>query len=216
MTKAISVLPPYRATRVVAQMRASGSRASLGRTALWAETVYTEYNICDESRLMDMSKKSYEVVFEICSKGNLMDFLDTITEIVNRIWEEKGCIVCSDVIDRNIFQHALNEWEPCMIVLGFKYQRSNRLHLIWELLRLTGMLLLHRQYEKRKEPVPIISARNIEILIWDTAYEEWERYPQLKIHEAGFIKYKADCLRPFQEAWKGWKGWNYSITDFLN
>jgi len=155
----------------------------------------------------NMNRPDKEIVYEICHKGNVTEFLHTIKGMITEIHATGGRVLCCDVCSRSYFRYASQERKPNLVVLAFKYQRLDPLHLIWELLHLTG---LHRL----EKPEPHTPRLEMEKRVWDIAYHEWRKYPQLQQHEASFMKYKAESLRPYQEAWKGASGWNVYVLDF--
>jgi len=127
-----------------------------------------------------------QIVFRICNKGNLPDHHEIVTGLVCMIHRSGIRISCSDVCDTSVLLRAHLHGEPDRMVLGFKYVRSNHLHILWEMLRLLGCHMAGMS----GEPV----SAELEHRAWKFALCEWDKHPEWHKLNLGLFEYMQQCL----------------------
>jgi len=129
------------------------------------------------------------VLNEICSKGNLGGYRETLKIILEGILNANCCLSISDISNRSSIEQLKNK--SSHIRIGLKNKRSNNLSVIWDILHEYGHHL--SGFPTYKQP-----KINREKKAWNYAEIELKKHTKLIEKFGDFKEYKKCCLKTYK------------------
>ena len=128
---------------------------------------------------------------EICHKGNLSQFENTVGKILVSIFESDCSISCCDTCGTSSIEQATDGTFKTQIRIGFKRQKEKPIHYLWDILHEFGHHL---------SGLPNDTERSIEreSEAWDLGLEQLRKYPELFDYEDNYKKYSEICLKTYE------------------
>ncbi len=138
-----------------------------------------------------MTEKLGMLKREICHKGNLSQFENTVGEILVSIFESYCSISCCDTCETSSIEQATDGTFKTRIRIGFKRQKEKPIHYIWDILHEFGHHL---------SGLPNGTEKSIkrESEAWNIGLEQLRKYPELFEHEDDYKKYREICLKTYE------------------
>jgi hypothetical protein len=139
-----------------------------------------------------MNDKLDKLKREICHKGNLSQYEETIEKILQSIDNSECSISCCDTCENSSIEQAIDGSFKTHIRIGFKGGKEKAIHYIWDILHEFGHHLsgLPNGKERRVEH---------ETLAWELALEQLKKYPELIEYLKDFEEYKENCLGTYKK-----------------
>lgn len=139
-----------------------------------------------------MTDKLDRLKREICYKGNLSQYEDTIEKILQSIHNSECSISCCDTCENSSIEQAIDGSFKTHIRIGFKRAKEKPIHYIWDILHEFGHHL---------SGLPNGKERSVgrETLAWELGFEQLKKYPELIEQVKDFENYKENCLRTYRK-----------------
>ena len=135
-----------------------------------------------------MIDKIEKLNHEICSKGNLSQYENTVGKILSAIYDAKCTISCCDICEKSRIEHSMSKTH---IRIGFKKAKEKPIHYIWDILHEFGHYLsgLPNRHERTFDR---------ELQAWELGLEQLKKYPELFAQVEDFEKYRENCLATYK------------------
>lgn len=138
-----------------------------------------------------MNDKINRLKREICHKGDLAQYENTIEEILHSIYDAECSISCCDSCENSSIEQAMDCSFKTHIRIGFKGAKEKPIHYLWDILHEFGHHLSGLPNGKEKS----VEREN---QAWEFGLQQLNKYPELFEQMKDFEKYREICLKTYE------------------